>query len=156
MKIDIEQKGMKIPIVEYELYHTVNGENLQKSDIAECQDVDISIPVKLDKELIRHNASNEYYNNKCLETTSESGTDICLKDRQNDFIEQNLTLCEEDCKLIDYNYTTNRAKCNCHIKIKLPIIDQVKIDKNKLLKSFIMLNDILLILIWLNVIKVFL
>ena len=41
MKIDIEQKGMKIPIVEYELYHTVNGENLQKLDITECQDVDI-------------------------------------------------------------------------------------------------------------------
>ena len=138
MKIDIEQKGMKIPIVEYELYHSVNGEKLQKINISECQNVniDISIPIKLEHELYKYNASDEYYNNNCLGTTSDSGTDICLKDRRNDFIEQNLTLCEEDCKLIGYNFTSKRAKCNCDIKIELPIIDQVKIDKDKLLKSF--------------------
>ena len=32
----------------------------------------------------------------------------------------NLTLCEEDCKLIEYNKTIERAKCNCKIKLNLP------------------------------------
>ena len=140
MKINIEEKGMKIPIVEYEVYHqlNVNDSKHEKLDLSECKDtnIDISIPVKLDKELYKHNASDEYYNNKCLGTTSDSGTDISLKDRQNEFIEQNLTLCEDNCILINYNYTNNRAKCNCKIKVKLPMINEIRIDKNKLLKSF--------------------
>ena len=112
--------------------------NMKKLYLSECKDtnIDISIPVKLDKELYKHNASDEYYNNKCLVTTSNSGTDICLKDRRNEFIEHNLTLCENNCILIDYNYTTYRAKCNCKLKVKLSIINDIKFDKNKLLKSF--------------------
>ena len=138
MKIDIEEEGMKIPIVDYEVYHPLKGENLQKLDLEQCKDtnVDISIPVKLSHELYKHNASDEYYNNKCIGTTSDNGTDICLKDRRNDFIEQNLTLCEENCILIDYNYETSRAKCNCQIKINLPPVDKVKIDKKEILKTF--------------------
>ena len=140
MKIDIEEKGMKIPIVEYEVYQQSNDNDSkhEKLDLTECKDtnIDISIPVKLEQELYKHNASDEYYNNKCFGTTSDSGTDICLKDRRNNFIEQNLTLCEDNCILIDYNYTNKRAKCNCKIKIKLPTIDENRIDKNKLLKSF--------------------
>ena len=140
MKIDIEEKGMKIPIVEYEVYQQLNDNDSkhEKLDLSECKDtnIDISIPVKLDQELYKHNSSDEYYNNKCLGSTSDSGTDISLKDRRNDFIEQNLTLCEDNCILIDYNYTNKRAKCNCKIKIKLPIIDEIRFDKNKLLKSF--------------------
>ena len=138
MKIDIEEEGIKIPIVEYEVYHQSNEENLEKLNLTECENtnIDISIPVELSQELYKHNASDEYYNNKCIGTTSDSGTDICLKDRRNDFIEQNLTLCEENCVLIGYNYTTNRAKCNCKMKIKLPIIDEIRLDKKELLKSF--------------------
>ena len=138
MKIDIEEEGMKIPIVDYEVYHPLKGENLQKLDLEQCKDtnVDISIPVKLSHELYKHNASDEYYNNKCIGTTSDNGTDICLKDRRNDFIEQNLTLCEENCILIDYNYETSRAKCNCQIKINLAPVDNAKIDKKEILKTF--------------------
>ena len=36
--------------------------------------------------------------------TSDYGTDICLNDRRNEFIEKNLTLCDENCDLISYNY----------------------------------------------------
>ena len=140
MKIDIEEEGMKIPIIDYEVYQQLNDNDykLNKLNLTKCKytNIDISIPVKLTQELYKHNASDEYYNNKCLGTTSDSGTDICLKDRRNDFIEQNLTLCEENCVLINYNYTTNRAKCNCKMKIKLPIIDEIRIDKKELLKSF--------------------
>ena len=39
----------------------------------------------------------------CSTTTSESGTDISLKDRKNEFINNNMSLCEENCDLIEYN-----------------------------------------------------
>ena len=48
-----------------------------------------------------------------------------------------MTLCEEDCKLIDYNYTTKKAKCSCLIKIDFPLIDEVKFDKEKLIENFV-------------------
>ena len=76
-------------------------------------------------------------------TTSESGTDISLTDRKNQFKENNMSLCEEDCDLVEYNYTTEKAKCSCLIKINLPLIDEIKFDKDKLYKSFTDINNIL-------------
>ena len=153
LKMDIEEKGMKIPIIDYEVYYPTNGINLQKLNLTQCdnQKVDLSIPVQLDEDLFMHNASDEYYNNNCLRTISDSGTDISLKDRRKEFIEKNLTLCEENCDLIDYDYTTHKAKCNCKIKINLPIInDEIKIDKDKLYKSF---TDVKSLFSNINVIK---
>ena len=36
-------------------------------------------------------------------TTLENGTDIPLKDRRNEFIIQNRTVCQDDCFFSDYN-----------------------------------------------------
>ena len=47
---------------------------------------------------------NNYYNDICCKATSESGTDISLKDRRKEFVENNMALCEENCELI---YTNN-------------------------------------------------
>ena len=52
-----------------------------------------------------------------------------------------MTLCEEDCDLIHYNYTTEKVKCSCLIKINIPFIDTIKFDKKKLLKSFTDINN---------------
>ena len=139
LKMDVEEEGMKIPIINYEVYYPLNGPNLQKLNLSVCENtqIDLSIPVKLDQDLFKHNASSDYYNNKCFTTTSNSGTDICLKDRQNEFIKQNLTLCEENCVLVDYDFNTNRSKCKCDVKINIPIInDEIKIDKEKLRNNF--------------------
>ena len=57
--------------------------------------------------LEKYNSSSDYYTDICSTTTSESGTDITLNDRKNDFIDNNLTLCEEDCDLEDYDYNIN-------------------------------------------------
>ena len=118
LKMDIEEEGMKIPIIEYELYYPLNG-TLQKINLSKCESlsVDISIPVTLDKDLFMHNMSSEYYNNDCITAISESDTDICLNDRKKEFIEQNLTLCQENCALIDYDFDTKKSKCKCDIKV---------------------------------------
>ena len=82
------------------------------------------------------NKSSDYYNNVCSKTTSKSGTDITLKDRRNEFVENNMTLCEEDCNLVDYNYTNQKAKCSCLVKISIPIINEIKFNKTRLYNSF--------------------
>ena len=54
-----------------------------------------------------------------------------------------MTLCEESCKLIDYDYETENAKCSCDIKINIPFLsDDININKDYLLKSFIDITNI--------------
>jgi len=78
----------------------------------------------------------------CSKVTTDSGTDITLTDRKNEFVENNMTLCEEDCDLADYDYDSEKVKCSCKIKIKLPLIDEIKFDKKKLYDSFIDIKNI--------------
>ena len=138
IKIDIMELGMKIPKIEYEVYYSLYNETLFRLNLEECKDIkiDISIPVSIKDNIDKYNSSSDYYNNICYKTTSDSGTDIILSDRKNIFIEKNMTLCEEDCDLIEYNYTSERAKCSCKVKINLPLIEDIKFDKNKIYKSF--------------------
>ena len=68
-----------------------------------------------------------------------------------------MTLCEENCDLINYNYKIEKVKCSCEIKINLPLIDEIKFDKEKLKNSFIDINNILNIKIlkcYLNVFRI--
>ena len=145
LKIDKIEEGMKIPKIEYEIYYPLNISILTRLDLTICKDskIDISIPVKIDDNIEKYNSSSDYYNDICSKTTSESGTDISLTDRKNQFKENNMSLCEEDCDLVEYNYTTEKAKCSCLIKINLPLIDEIKFDKDKLYKSFTDINNIL-------------
>ena len=141
---EIEIKGMKIPKIEYEVFYPFFNETLQQLNLSECKGmyIDISIPVKITDTIDKYNSSSDYYNNLCYKTTSEYGTDISLADRKNDFIENNMTLCEEDCKLSDYNYSTERVRCNCLIKMSTPILNEVKFDKEKLLQRFTDIKNI--------------
>ena len=146
LKLDLEEKGMKIPKVEYEVFYLNNNSKFIQLNLKECENtnIDIYLPVDLDDgtEIGQYNSSSDYYNNICSKTTSNKGTDISLTDRKNNFIENNLTLCEEDCILEEYNTTSKKAKCNCLIKIKLPLIEHIKFDKKKLYKSFTDINNI--------------
>jgi hypothetical protein len=145
LKLIIEEKGMKIPKVEYEVYYPLyNISSLTKLNLSFCKGkkVDISIPVNINDTLDKYNPDSDYYNNVCSKTTSFCGTDISLKDRRNEFIENNMTLCEEDCKLVDYNYKTEKVKCSCDIKINIPFIEDIKFDKDELRKSFTDIKNI--------------
>ena len=140
IKVDIKEEGMNIPKVEYEVYYPLyDDEELIKLNLEQCKGmkVDISIPAYINDSIDIHNKSSDYYNNICSKTTSDSGTDISLLDRKKNFIDKNLTLCEEDCELINYNYTIKKAKCSCLTKIKIPFSKEIKINKTKLYNSFI-------------------
>ena len=144
MILDVQQDGMKIPKVEYEVYRIEDENKLIKLDLNLCKNnkIDISIPVSINGSIDIYNSSSGYYNDLCYTTTSDFGTDICLDDRRQNFIDNNLTLCEENCVLIDYDYTYKNAKCSCDIKIKLPLVEEIKFDKEKLKNNFIDINNI--------------
>ena len=144
IKIDIREEGMKVPKIEYEVYYPLYDENLIKLNLTICKDskVTVSIPILINDDISKYNLSSEYYNDICSKTTSESGTDIILKDRKNEFIKNNKSLCEEDCDLVDYDYEAKKSKCSCLTKINLPFLDSIIFDKNKLLKHFTDIKNI--------------
>ena len=138
LKYIFEEKGMKIPKVEYEIYYPLHSNNLMRLNLSSCgrTKIDISIPVKINDSIEKYNSNSDYYNNICSKTTSKSGTDITLKDRRKEFIEQNMTLCDANCKLAEYDYNTEKVKCSCDIKLTLPLINEIKFNKEELIKGF--------------------
>ena len=146
-KIDIKEEGYKIPIIFYEVYFPFNDNNITQLDLKFCEKekIELSIPVAIEEDLEKYNSTSDYYNDICSIATSKSGTDISIKDRRDEFTNNNMTLCEGNCKLIDYDYKTEKAKCSCHIKINIPFLsDDMLIIKNRddLLKSFTNINNI--------------
>ena len=99
-KIDIVQEGLKIPKVEYDVYSKLKGNNLIKLNLTVCQNskVDISVPVVITENLDKLNTSSGYYNDICYISISDSGSDITLKDRKNEFIKGNKTVCQDGCE----------------------------------------------------------
>jgi len=91
----------------------------------------------IESELFKYDQNNNYYNDLCHTYTSGKGTDISLKDRKKEFIENNMTLCEEDCEFNGYDNITKKVLCECPIKINLKMISEISINKNKLYNKFI-------------------
>ena len=146
-KIDIKEEGYIIPIIFYEVYFPFNDNNMTQLDLKFCEEekIEVSIPVSIEEDLEKYYSTSDYYNDICSTTTSKSGTDISIKDRRDEFINNNMSLCEGKCKLIDYDYKTEKAKCSCDIKRNIPILsDDILIIKNRddLLKSFTDINNI--------------
>ena len=144
--ISEEEKGMKIPKIEYEVYYpSNNNNNLTKLNLSLCKNtkIEISIPVKIDDNIDKYNPKSAYYNDICYKTTSESGTDISLKDRKNEFVENNMTLCEENCEFIDYNYNIEKVKCSCEIKTHINTNYDFKFNKNEFFKSFVDIKNLI-------------
>ena len=82
-----------------------------------CQNtkISLSVPIEItDNNLDKLNKSSKYCNDMCYTTKSESGTDIILKDRKNECI--NNTVCQDEYDFTNYNYTSKKANYTCNIK----------------------------------------
>ena len=140
-----EEEGMKIPKVEYEIYYPLyNNKTLAKLNLTYCEGtkIEISISVKINDTIDKYNSSSDYYNNICTKANSKSGTDISLKDRRNEFVENNMSLCEENCDLISYNYTNQKAKCSCDVKLNITQNYDFNFNKKDFFKNFIDIKNI--------------
>ena len=131
--------------VEYEVYYQYSPNNFTKLDLSVCSNIkiDISIPINISPdEIDKYNMSSGLYNDICYSFTSESGTDKTLKDRQNDYKNKNISVCEEGCEFTEYDENSKKAKCSCFTKINLPVISEIKVDKKKLFSNFKNINNI--------------
>ena len=145
LKIDKFLEGLNIPKIEYEIYYPLIENKLQKVNLSLCSNIkiDISIPINISlNEIDKYNSSSNLYNNICYTLTTESGTDISLKDRREEFVNNNISVCEEDCFFSEYDERTKKAVCSCFTKINLPLITEIKVDKKKFFNNFIDLNNI--------------
>ena len=138
IKIVKKIEKMKIPKVEYEVYYPLYNQSLMKLNLDQCKNskMEISIPVSIDDDISKYDPKSKYYNDICSKSTSESDTDITLSDRKNVYVDKNMSLCEENCELINYNYDTERVKCSCKTKIEVPLYEEIKFNKELFYKLF--------------------
>ena len=138
-KIDIKQEGMNIPKVEYDIYSKLSGIKLEKLNISICDNSKISllIPLIITENIDILDSKSKYYNDICYTTTSESGTDITLKDRKNEYIDGNKMVCQDDCDFSDYNKNIQKVNCSCKPKESSSLFENMKINKTKLFENFV-------------------
>jgi len=142
LKLDIYENGLLIPIIEYEIY---NSKTKEQIELKTCKNIKINlnIPVIIDENnIFQYNSSYEYYNDICYSYT-KNNADIILKDRRDEYINNNLSLCEKDCEYNNYDYNTKKVLCQCFTKIKIPLLSEIVINKDKLLRNFINIKSIL-------------
>ena len=136
-KIDNFENGSEYPIIEYEIY---NSKTKEKLDLNYCKDtkIQINIPAKINEENeFKYNPASEYYNDICFTYTTEDGTDINLKDRKNEFFNKNYSICESNCDYGGYDSKLGKATCECNIKIKIPLMSEIVINKDLLRSKFV-------------------
>jgi len=117
-KIEHYIEGFKIPILEYSLFLYQNDKAIQL-DLELCNNVSIInyIPINIDgNEISKYNPESDVYKDKCNTYKSESGTDMSLYDRINNFNINNMSLWEKSCSFLRYEINNSRVACKCKIK----------------------------------------
>ena len=136
LKIDYSVPGLSIPIIGYEIYHP---DTKIKLNLTYCKEniIDFDIPVSIDENnLFKYDPNNEYYIDECYPYTTDNGTDIILDDRKEEFIINNLSLCEDICEYKGYNENSKKVSCACGVKTKEFLITDIVADKNLLSNNF--------------------
>ena len=135
-KVDYYKENSKIPIIGYEVFNPKNYSQLNLS-LCEKSNISLNIPVSIDENILfKYNPNNEYYRDECIPYTTESGTDIIINDRQDEYNNNNMSICENDCTFIEYNSETKKSICQCGIKYKQIVISEIYNQNDILLYNF--------------------
>jgi len=135
LKIDAFLEDKLGPIILYEVYYPFNGINLNQLDLSICEGIEISVGFQYnitEDNLDVFDINSPFYNDICYQSTNEEGVDITLDDRQKEYINNNRSLCDENCNFVGYNKETGNVECSCEIKTSVPFVSQIKFDKDKL------------------------
>ena len=139
LKIEVKKENMKIPRIDYEVYYPLNGKTLSKLDLNKCDNINIEvyIPIEIDnKDIDKYNSSSNFYKDICYVYTANNGTDIILKDRKEEYINNDMGACEESCNFTDYDYQNKKAICSCEVKKEIKKFSEININKTLLYNSF--------------------
>ena len=143
--IEVSEEGIHAPRTEYEVYYKSENNSFENMDLGICKDMKINKSVSInisESDIDKYNSSSGYYNDICYTSTTESGTDITLTDRRNEYIDNNMAVCEADCEFTAYDTNRGKAICSCPIALEVSHIDGNKIDKEKLKSNFINIKNI--------------
>ena len=139
-KIDLHEEGLLIPTVTYEIYDLSSKQKLNLS-LCDEEKIKVLFPANIDSyNLDIYDPNSKFYNDICY-SHSINGVDMITNDRKSDFVNKNLSLCESNCEYEGYNSTLNKSECDCEIKIKLPLISEIVINKNKLFNKLDIKNS---------------
>ena len=138
LKIDTYIEGKTGPTVLYKVYYPLLNDNkLESLDLTLCEGEEIVVEYPIDIENPElYDKQSPYYNDICYPDSSNDKFDKLIDDRIQEYTDNNMSLCEEECEFIGYNKTNRHVLCNCEIKINLPLISTIIIDKNKLYQFF--------------------
>ena len=135
-KIDYYSSDTLIPIVGYEIYHPINKSRL---DLSYCKEIliKLNIPTSIDENnLYKYDPNSGFYTDDCYSYTTEDGTDIILNDKKQEFKDNNLSLCQNNCEYIEYNKNNKQSSCECEIINKMDLISEIIDNPNKLSTNF--------------------
>ena len=135
-KIDYYKPNSLIPIIGYEVFDPINKTKL---NLSYCKDqvVNFKIPVSIDENnLFKYDPNNEYYVDECIPYTNENGTDILINDRQDEYNKNNLSICESNCTLIEYDLESKKSICECYQKSKQIVISEIISQSDILYNNF--------------------
>ena len=112
-------------------------ENKSKLNLSFCKNelIKLNIPVIIDEEnLFKYNPNSEYYTNECNPYKTKDGTDIILNDRYDEYNNNNnMSVCENDCILKEYEKVTKKVICECKIKYNDISISEITNNTNDIL-----------------------
>ena len=137
-KIDIIQEETNAKKVQYDVYCKHSDRKLEKLDLSICMNSTIAIHIPITGDANKYNISSEYYHDICYTTTSEDGTDLTLKERQDIYIKDTKKLCPENCEFSGYSQT-GPAICSCDFSETSSSVvgfDFDSINNKKLFKNF--------------------
>ena len=135
-KVDYYVPGLLIPVIGYEVYHPTEN---YKLELRNCSDilVNLNIPVSINEStLYKYDPNSDYYTDECSSYTTDDGTDIILNDRQNEYRDNNLSICESNCNLNEYNPKSKKAICECYAKTKIDSISDIINNDNIISSNF--------------------
>ena len=135
-KIDYFSHDSLIPIIGYEIYHPINKTKL---DLKYCEDIliKLNIPVTIDEDkLFKYDPYSDFYHDNCFSYTTENGTDIILNDRKQEFTDNKLSLCENNCNYTGYDENNKQSSCDCNIKNKMDTISEIMNNPIELSNNF--------------------
>ena len=137
LKVEYQLEELLIPIIEYIVFHPYTKKEL---NLSYCDNTDIkfSIPVNINEETpYIYDPNSEFYNDICFAYTTKDNTDLIIKDRVNQFNENKLALCENNCTQKDYDPNYKKVLCQCKIKNEIRLLKNIVIDKDELINKIV-------------------
>ena len=75
--------------------------------------------------MFKYDPNSGFYTDNCFSYTTENGTDIILNDRKQEFTDNKLSLCENQCNYTGYDKDNKQSSCDCNVKNKMDLINEI-------------------------------